>query len=66
LPNDTTQLALPQASQFPVGTTIENINEPGNTFTVKDIKINPSTGQFLIEASDNKGNQVVIDEEELP
>ena len=64
LPTDTTQLALPVISQFPVGSTIESINEPGNVFTIRDIKINPSTGQFLIEAQDQKGNTVTIEDTE--
>lgn len=62
LPADVTQIAPPESVKFPIDSTIENINEPGTTFKISDIKINSSTGQFLLEAKDPKGNITTIDE----
>lgn len=54
-----------EGKQFPVGTVITTEDEPGSTFTVTDLKVNPSTGQYLLEAVNDKGETRTIGPDEI-
>ena len=48
LPVDIHDIAPLEADEYPVGTVLELPSLPGKRFTVTDIKINPSTGNFAV------------------
>lgn len=54
-----------EGKQFPIGTVITTEDEPGSTFTVTDLKVNPSTGQYLLEAVNDKGEARTIGPDEI-
>lgn len=65
LPVTITDRAPNEATRFPIGSTIENNNAPGKTLTVTDIKVNPSTGQYLLEVLDDNGDVRYIDDTDI-
>jgi hypothetical protein len=65
LPSDILKLAPIQATKFNVGDIVTNTAEPNSRFEISDIKFNPSTKQFLIEAKTDNGDVQVINEDSV-
>lgn len=65
LPSDILKLAPAQATKFNIGDVVTNIADPDSKFEISDIKFNPSTKQFLIEAKTDNGDVHVINEDSV-
>ena len=56
---------IPQEGKIPVGTKIESPNLPNTQLTITGTKVNPTTGQYLIEAVTDNGDVKYIDQDEV-
>lgn len=54
-----------EGKKFPIGSQIVTESDPGVTLTVQSVKVNPTTGQYLIEATDEKGEVRYIDDKDI-
>ena len=54
-----------EAKQFPVGTKITNTSEPNSEFEVTGVKVNPTTGRYLLEVKDKNDDVRYVEPEEV-
>jgi hypothetical protein len=52
-----------EAKQFPVGTKITNTSEPNSEFEVTGVKVNPTTGRYLLEVKDKNDDVRYVEPE---